>query len=125
MEEKHFICIGCPLGCPLTVKTEGEKVLKVSGNTCGRGKIYAENEAVHPVRTLTSTVRVTGGRFPVVSVKTAADIPKEKISACMEAIKKARIMAPVHIGDIVIDNAAGTGTAVIATKNVEKSQGRD
>ena len=41
MEEKNLICIGCPMGCPLTVKMENGEVVSVTGNTCKRGDIYA------------------------------------------------------------------------------------
>ena len=36
MEERHLICIGCPVGCALTVKTEQGAVISVEGNTCKR-----------------------------------------------------------------------------------------
>lgn len=29
MEEKNLICIGCPMGCPLTVKMEHGEVVSV------------------------------------------------------------------------------------------------
>ena len=41
MEKKELICIGCPMGCALTVETEGNEVLSVTGNTCPRGESYA------------------------------------------------------------------------------------
>ena len=44
MEVRELICIGCPLGCPLTVRLEGDEV-EVSGNTCVRGADYAKKEA--------------------------------------------------------------------------------
>ena len=34
----------------------------------------------------------------------------------MEEIRKAVVKAPVHIGDVVIHNVAGTGVDVTATK---------
>ena len=37
MERKELICIGCPLGCNLTVEMDGGQVLSVNGNTCKRG----------------------------------------------------------------------------------------
>ena len=33
MEVRNLICIGCPLGCPVTVTMEGEDI-QVTGNTC-------------------------------------------------------------------------------------------
>ena len=39
MERKELICIGCPLGCNLTVEMDGGQVVSVNGNTCKRGMI--------------------------------------------------------------------------------------
>ncbi len=117
MEHKELICINCPLGCTLNVTLQDNKILQVTGNTCPRGAAYAHQECTHPTRTLTTTIRVTGGCSPVTSVKTASPIPKEKMTACMEQIKKTTVPAPIHMGDILISNLAGTGTDLIATKN--------
>lgn len=78
MEERHLICIGCPVGCALTVKTEQGAVISVEGNTCKRGREYGEKEVTAPARTVTTTVTVTGGKIPAVSVRTRKDIPKKK-----------------------------------------------
>ena len=56
MEERHLICIGCPVGCALTVKTEQGAVISVEGNTCKRGREYGEKEVTAPARTVTTTV---------------------------------------------------------------------
>ncbi len=120
MEKRELICIGCPLGCPLTVTMEGTEIT-VTGNTCKRGEIYAKKEVTNPTRVVTSSVHVKDGVIAMVSVKTKDDIPKDKIFACMEEIRQVTVAAPVHIGDIVIENCAGTGVPVIATKNVEKA----
>lgn len=119
METKHLICIRCPLGCSLTASLENGQVISVSGNTCPRGEAYARLELTAPVRTVTSTVRVTGARMPVLSVKTASDIPKGKIDEVMAAIRQISVSAPVHIGDVLLENAAGTGVSVIATKDAD------
>ena len=42
MEKRELICIGCPLGCMISVELEGKEVKNVTGNTCPRGKVYAE-----------------------------------------------------------------------------------
>lgn len=118
MEQRELICINCPLGCPLTVSLQDGKVVKVAGNTCPRGESYARKECTNPTRIVTSTVRVQGGHLPVVSVKTASDIPKGKMEACVKELKNITVPAPVHIGDILLKNAAGTGVNIIATKDV-------
>ena len=107
MEKRDLTCIGCPMGCQITVelekKEDGEiEVLSVKGNTCAIGDRYARNEVAHPERTVTSTVVVAGGKLHRASVKTNANIPKDKIFACMEAIDKVAVKAPVAIGDVVI-----------------------
>jgi len=118
MERKELICIGCPLGCNLTVEMDGAQVVSVSGNTCKRGDDYARKELTDPRRIVTSTVPVNGGNLPVVSVKTASDIPKEKIRECLCALKGVTLTAPVQIGDVVVKNVADTGVDVVATKDI-------
>jgi CxxC motif-containing protein len=118
METREMICIRCPLGCPLTVRIEGEQV-EVTGNSCIRGEEYGKKEVLSPTRVVTSTVRVMGGSLEMVPVKTKEDIPKDKIFACMEEIRKAEVFAPVFIGDIIISDCAGTGVSIVATRKVE------
>lgn len=115
---RNLTCISCPIGCPLTVEIEKGEVISVTGNTCKRGDQYARTECVHPVRSLTSTVKVSGGIRPVVSVKSSAPIPKELMLGCMEAINKADIKAPVKIGDIVVKNILNTGADIVATNDL-------
>ena len=94
MEKRELICIQCPMGCPLTVTVSDDGAVSVTGNTCPRGAAYGEKEVTHPTRTVTSTVKLDGGTIARVSVKTASDIPKEKIFGVMEEIRAARVAAP-------------------------------
>lgn len=121
MEEKKLICINCPLGCALTVTMQEGKIVTVEGNTCKRGEIYARKELTNPTRIVTSTVRVHGGCDNMVSVKTKEDIPKEKVLDCVRALKTVSVEAPVRIGDIIMENAAGTGVSIVATKAVRQA----
>ena len=117
MEKRELICIGCPMGCPLTVEMNGTEVVSVTGNTCPRGDAYARKEVTNPTRIVTSTVKVEGGKVDMVSVKTKEDIPKGKIFDCVKALKGITVEAPVHIGDVILKDVAGTGVDIIATKN--------
>lgn len=117
MEKRDLICIGCPMGCPLTVEMNGAEVVSVSGNTCPRGDAYARKEVTNPTRIVTSTVMVEGGTVDMVSVKTKEDIPKDKIFECVKALKGIKVQAPVQIGDVILANVAGTGVDIVATKN--------
>lgn len=118
MEKRNLICIGCPMGCPLVVTMDHGEVVSVEGNTCKRGAVYGKKEVTNPTRIVTSTVRVSGGSIPVVSVKTREDIPKEKIFDCIKALKEIEVAAPVNIGDVILRDVAGTGVDVVATKNI-------
>lgn len=122
MELRELTCIGCPLGCSVTVTLSEGAVTDISGNTCPRGDAYARKEVTHPTRIVTSTVRVLNGTSPMVSVKTASDIPKDKIFDCIRAIRTATAPAPVKIGDVILKDAAGTGVPVVATKNIAKKE---
>ena len=75
-------------------------------------------ELTDPRRIVTSLVRVRGGELPVVSVKTAADIPKDKIEDCIRELKKIELQAPVHMGEVVAQNVCGSGVNVVATRTV-------
>ena len=119
MENRDLICIGCPLGCPLNVTIENGEVTAVTGNTCPKGDAYARKEVTNPTRIVTSTVVVEGGVAPMVSCKTAADIPKGKIFDVTDALKDVVAKAPVAIGDVLLADAAGTGVDIVATKNVD------
>ena len=119
MEDKILTCIGCPLGCTLTATALAENAWEVDGYTCSRGLEYARKELTAPRRTVTSTVRVSGGKASVTSVRTAADVPKGAVFQVMEAINALVIQAPVAIGDVLHEDIAGTGVALIATKAVE------
>ena len=121
MEKRELTCIGCPLGCSITVTLENGEIRDVTGYTCKRGHDYARKEVTNPTRIVTSTVRLTGSCTGacVVSCKTAQDIPKGKIFECVKALKGIEVPAPVHIGDVILENVADTGVDIVATKNVE------
>ena len=119
MEKRMLTCIGCPLGCSLTAVPTADG-FDISGYTCKRGLEYAKKELTRPERTVTSTVRGSGGKANVVSVRTATDVPKDAIFQVMEAINALVVPAPVKIGDVLCENIAGTGVALTATKGVAK-----
>ena len=119
MRDQNLTCIGCPLGCSISVSLSNNgEVSKITGNTCKKGEEYERKEVTNPSRVVTSIVKINNGDVNMVSVKTAEDIPKGKIFDCMEALKKVTVTAPVQIGEVIIKNVCGTGVDVIATKKV-------
>lgn len=120
MNEKQLTCIQCPRGCQLSVCVQSQKVVSVTGMGCKRGELYAHDEIIHPKRTVTSTVAITQGDHDRVSVKTARPVPKEFIFDVMTCINTTCVIAPVHVGDVLIENICGTGISLVATSHVEK-----
>lgn len=117
-ERRSLICIGCPMGCPLTVELEGGEILSVSGNTCKRGDTYARREVISPTRVLTTTVPVQGGTCPTVPVKTAGEIPKALLLDCVRALQPLQVSAPLRAGQVICRDLLGTGIDLIATRDV-------
>ena len=95
-----------------------EEALTTKGNICKRGLNYAVAERTDPRRMVTSSILVEGGDMPLVSIKTAEAIPKDKIDEALDAIQNTTVKAPVKIGDALIKNVAGTGVDIVATRNV-------
>ena len=114
--ERDIICIICPRGCAMHVTDESGE-LCVSGNACNKGKQYAIDECTHPMRTVTSVVRVDNRNDTMVSVKTAMPIPKENIFDVMKKIRAAKVDAPVKAGDVILSDVFGTD--IIATKSIK------
>ena len=111
-----LICIVCPRGCHLHVDDD----LNVTGNSCPRGAAYGKQEVTDPRRVVTSTVKTDSAVLPVCPVKTKDTVAKGKIFDVMKAVNETVIHCPVHIGDVVIANVAGTGVDVVATREILK-----
>ena len=117
--KKELTCIVCPIGCRLCAELgEGNEVLSVSGNTCPRGKAYAEAELTHPTRTLTTTVAVEGRDGVMLPVKTDKPISKENLLAAMDILRSVRVSLPVKVGDIVYPNLFDEAN-VVATATIQ------
>ena len=118
---RTFTYIVCPNGCEIEAEYEGIQVLSVTGNLCPKGKTYVTQELIDPRRTIATSVCVAGGEWPLASVRLTQAIPKDRIFDVMAEINKQKLTAPVHIGDVVIENVLGLGSDVIVTKNVGKT----
>lgn len=112
----ELICITCPKGCHLTV--DEEHGYAVTGNACPRGEIYGKNELQHPVRVVTSTVRLTGAALARLPVKTDKPLPKQNMFDCMDALTRVTATAPVTVGQVLVPNVCGTDVNIVATKTV-------
>ena len=113
---RNLTCIECPMGCAIEVELNDGKVTSVKGNNCPRGKAYAESEVICPVRVVTSSVRMTSGKM--LPVKTDRPVPKTQIFSVMKKVGGLHPSAPVHIGDILLENIEGDAN-LVATDDQE------
>lgn len=114
MTKQTLTCIECPIGCRIEVELENGKPVSVRGNGCPRGKMYAENEVVCPMRVITSTVRAESGEM--VPVKTDRPVKKSEIFNVMQKINATSCKLPLKIGDVIVANIEGDAN-LIATGN--------
>ena len=110
--KKILTCIECPIGCTIEVELQDEKVVRLQGNGCLRGKAYAENEVVCPKRVVTSTVRAKSGEM--VPVKTDAPVKKSEIFAVMAKINATTCELPVKIGTVLVKNISDEANLIVA-----------
>lgn len=111
--EKEIICVVCPSSCRITVTGDGKTIGNIEGYTCNRGKEYAKNEYLAPVKTLSTTMKAEGYVSPVIAVRSNRPVPKDMQFDCMEVIRKETARAPFEMGKIVVENILGTGADII------------
>lgn len=115
---RQIICISCPLGCHLQVSQEGEE-LKITGNKCKRGLIYAREEISSPRRVVTATVAVSGAKgLSRVPVKTTDALPKAHIASLLNHLYTLSLSSPLKTGEVIIKDYEGTGVDVVTTRSV-------
>lgn len=117
-KKKNLICINCPMGCELDVIYATGKIIKIEGNTCKRGITYAETEIFHPVRIVTTTVRVKNCAIPFVPVKTKKPVPKKIAFKIIKRAAEITLHPPIKIGDIIVKNIIDSGVDLIATRSL-------
>lgn len=120
MEE--IVCILCPRGCILKIKSDNKKLISVNGNECKKGIGYAKEEIEYPKRNISSTIPIEGNQhIKSIPVKTSESIPKEYIFLVMDEIKKIKLFAPIESGKIIIKNVCGLDCDIIATRTIKKN----
>ena len=116
MEKRMLTCIGCPLGCSLTAVPTADG-FDITGYTCKRGLEYASAEFAHPVRILTTIVKLEG-QNDLLPVRSNKPVPKEKLVDGMDVIRATAVKAPVNRYDVVVADICGTGVNMVATKDM-------
>jgi CxxC motif-containing protein len=117
--KKTFICVGCPLGCEVTLTLDAKgKVIGFEGNRCKEGEKYVMEEYKNPVRTLTATVLTRGSSQPLLAVRTARPIGKTLLKKGMGVIARTTAEPPVKAGDVIVPNLLGSGVDLVASSDL-------
>jgi CxxC motif-containing protein len=110
------ICIGCPLGCRVTVVQDKKgNVTGMKGAECKQGEKYVLKELQNPVRTLTATVRTGDKSFPLLPVRTSRPVLKVLLKPIMMETARVKAKPPVKAGDVIVKNVLKTKADLIAT----------
>ena len=120
----EFVCVLCPNGCLIEAELTGEhppKLKSLSGNRCENGADWVRQEIENPMRTIATSLSVRGGDFGSVSLRTTRPVPREKIFEVMKEIRALSTLdAPLRIGQVILNNPAGTDTEVIVTRETRE-----
>lgn len=114
--KQKLICIVCPMGCHLDVDVENDYA--VTGNQCKRGIAYAKKELTNPTRTITSTVKIAGGIYNRLPVKTDKEISKKQVFKVMELLDDIVVESPIKVGTIILQNVLGTEVNIVASRSM-------
>ncbi len=122
-ERKRFVCVGCPIGCPLQLDHEGLRIVEVSGNECDRGAKYAQQEFTDPRRALSTTVAIRGARWRRLPVKVTGTVPKDRVIEAARRIHGLQAEAPVELGQVLLRGLLGeAGLDVVATRSMDRAR---
>lgn len=114
-----YLCIGCPLGCRLEVDEDDDgQVVEVRGFACKRGNEYAYQEHMAPQRMVTTTVRIEGGLYTRLPVRTNHPVSKTQVTAVCQLLRTVKVVAPIQRGAIILPNILNTGVDIIASRTM-------
>ena len=121
MKKQVVICLQCPFACNITVSIDDAgNISEFKNNRCERGKKYATQEIVCPVRVLTSTVALEtkDKEHPLLPVQTNGPIPKHLLLDAMKVISKIKVKAPIKYNEVIYPNLLDTGIDLVSTFEV-------
>ncbi len=118
-EQREFICVTCPVGCSIQAEVEGDALIAIHGQACQRGEAFVREELTAPRRMLTTTVRVRGGRLPLVPVRSSGPVPKGLLFEIARALREVELQAPVADHQMVLENALGSGVDIVTSRGME------
>lgn len=121
-ETRTFVCVACPIGCPLVLTHEGREVIEVRGNECDRGAKYARQEFADPRRAFSTTVAIAGARWARLPVKATRPLPRDRVREAARLLHALRVEAPVERGRVLVRDFLGEpGIDVVACRAMPRA----
>lgn len=116
MAVETVICIGCPLGCRVSVTVDRRgTVTGLRGARCRQGERYVLKELKEPVRTLTTTLRTEDRDFPLLPVRTSRPVLKALMRDIVRETAGVVVKPPVRSGQVMVPDVCGSGADLVAT----------
>jgi len=120
-ETRDYVCIACPIGCPLQLVHEGNTIQEISGHNCKRGAKYARQEFTDPRRTFSTTIPIEGALYPRLPVKLSTPIRKETVLEAARMVHRLSATAPVACGEVLLAGLFGEdGVDVLASRTMKR-----
>jgi CxxC motif-containing protein len=120
-ETQDYVCIACPIGCPLQLVHERDTIREISGHNCKRGAKYARQEFTDPRRSFSTTIPIEGAVHSRLPVKLSAPIRKENVLEAARVVRGLSTSAPVVRGDVLLRSLLGEeGVDVVACRTMER-----
>ncbi len=120
-ETQDYVCIACPIGCPLQLVHEGDSIQEISGHDCKRGAKYARQEFTDPRRSFSTTIPIEGALYPRLPVKISAPIRKEDVLAAARVVHGLSATAPIACGEVLLTGLLGEDdVAVVACRTMKR-----
>lgn len=123
VEKRHFTCVTCPVGCEIDVELRDGEVLSITGNRCAKGKEFVQQELEEPMRVLTTTLPIEGAKWAMLPVRTDRSIPRRLFFEVMGELACVELKAPVQVSDVIVEDVAGTGANIMATRSMKRVDG--
>lgn len=99
--QSELVCTCCPNGCALLPVQKDGGPPEITGALCRRGVEFGLAELTDPRRTLTTTVRVKNGKYPLVSVRSKSPVRKAELKSLVKKLRSVTLDAPVACGEAV------------------------
>ncbi|MDR1800700.1 MAG: FAD-dependent oxidoreductase [Lachnospiraceae bacterium] len=100
-DETFILCTSCPKGCLLKPVTKNGKI-EIIGASCPRGIEFGLSELKNPKRFLTTTIRLNGGNYPLVSIRSAKPVPRDDIAPLVNKLRDIELSMPLKCGETKI-----------------------